>query len=101
MAQECANLYSDIDTKKCSFSNKVCSSVDITTCLELYNSHDADENICKAAKTSSSNLACEYSNSPIGCVEVNKKSEQSNPNINNAKEKYLNKILFVFGFFLF
>ena len=101
MAQECANLYSDIDTKKCSFSNKVCSSVDITTCLELYNSHDADENICKAAKTSSSNLACEYSDSPIGCIEVNKKSEQSSPNINNAKEKYLNKILFVFGFFLF
>ena len=85
------------DTKKCSLSNKVCSLVDKTTCLELYNSVNANEEICKAATTSSTNLVCEYGNSNgiRGCFEVNKRNEQSNTdNNNNAKEKYLNKILF-------
>ena len=84
------------DTKKCSLSNKVCSLVDKTTCLELYNSVNANEEICKAATTSSTNLACEYGNSNgiRGCFEVNKRNEQSNTDNNNAKEKYLNKILF-------
>ena len=100
LAQECSSLYTDADTKKCSFSNKVCSSVDRTTCLELFNSNDADENICKTATTSSANLVCEYTNDPKGCIEANKKSEPNSPNNNNAKEKYLNKILFAFVFIL-
>ena len=60
LAKECFDLASDVNTKKCSLSNKVCASVD-KTCLELYSASDAEESICKAAKTSSRNLACELS----------------------------------------
>ena len=68
LAKECFDYASVVKTKKCSLSNKVCASVDKTTCFELYNANDADESICKAAKTSSKNLACELSTSLLGDV---------------------------------
>ena len=81
LAKECSDLSSSlpIDTKKCSFSDKTCKTVDKTSCSELSLSIDATEENCKIATTSSSNLKCVYKS---GCKEVNSFEET-----NNEKDK--------------
>ena len=81
LAKQCSDLSSSlpIDTKKCSFSDKTCKTVDKTSCSELSLSIDATEENCKIATTSSSNLKCVYKS---GCKEVNSFEET-----NNEKDK--------------
>ena len=117
------------DTTQCTFSNNVCKT-ELKSCFGLYYSGDANEEICKNAKTSTPNAKCvflqenEYTKR---CLEVNnveaqikydekedaeetdsiektdKKEEAEkngdddggNDNSNNAKEKYLNKMLLI------
>ena len=70
LAKECSDLSSSlpIDTKKCSFLDKTCKTVDKTSCLELSESLHATEENCKTATTSSLNLKCTYKS---GCKQVN------------------------------
>ena len=81
LAKQCSDLSSSlpIDTKKCSFSDKTCKTVDKTSCSELSLSIDATEENCKTATTSSSNLKCVYKS---GCKEINSFEET-----NNEKDK--------------
>ena len=86
LAKECSDLTSSlpIDTKKCSFSDKTCKTVDKTSCLELSVSIDATEENCKTATTSSSNLKCVYKS---GCKEINTfEKTDNNDKDNNSSD---------------
>ena len=117
------------DTTQCTFSNNICKT-ELKSCFGLYYSGDANEEICKNAKTSNPNVKCVFQQEnkyTKRCLEVNnveaqikyaekedveetdsiektdKKEEaekngdndDGNDNSNNAREKYLNKILLI------
>lgn len=122
LAKQCSDLSSSlpIDTKKCSFSDNSCKTVDITSCSELTFTRYVTEENCKTATTSSSNLKCIYKD---GCKVVNiyentdstdennntsdntknenKSDNKGSENENNgnkgnsSQEKYLNKLLLI------
>ena len=85
IAKECSDLTSSlpIDTKKCSFSDKTCKTVDITSCLELSFSRYVTEEKCKNATTSSSKVKCIYKS---GCKEVNNFEETNNVDKDNTSD---------------
>jgi hypothetical protein len=85
IAKECSDLTSSlpIDTKKCSFSDKTCKTVDITSCLELIFSRYVTEEKCKNATTSSSKVKCIYKS---GCKEVNNFEETNNVDKDNTSD---------------
>ena len=112
MLKNVLNLTSSlpIDTKKCSFSDNICKTID-KSCVELEYSIDATEETCKTATTSSPNIKCIYKNR---CIQANifdktddnddtsdnKKSdkaidddESEDNDVNYSKQNYLNKLL--------
>ena len=62
LAKECSDLSSSLpnDTKKCNFSDNVCTTIDKTSCAELGFSINSTEEICKNAITTSPKIKCGY-----------------------------------------
>ena len=88
LAKECSDLSSSLPiyTKKCSFSNNACTTIDKTSCAELSLSLDATEENCKTATTTSPNIKCVYK--PGQCKEENlfyKDSDNKEDNESNSK----------------
>ena len=72
------NKYTDVT--QCSFSDKVCKT-EMKSCFGLHHSSYATEENCKNAKTSSTNLKCDYlpkDENHRKCIEVNNKDAQLN-----------------------
>lgn len=80
IASFCYNSILSNDTKRCSYSNGACSLIDKPTCLELYKSLNATEEICKKAKTSSDYKICSLKSDKSGCDEF------SNPLVSSNQE---------------
>ena len=95
---ECSRITPIDQTKKCSFFNNACSSVD-KTCLELNRLSNPTSETCGKAATSSSDKMCVVNDSNNGCKEVDRPKNQDTET--NSEEKSfggkinLNVIIFI------
>ena len=139
ISDKCVNLESYIsesifdhnDNTQCTFSDNVCKT-ELKSCLGLYETRDANEEVCKNANTSSNNVKCIFKGNSdyfSQCLEINDKEAQlkyvekeetekaetdgntdaktetdKNKDVDddgekdysdNAREKYVNKILLI------
>lgn len=95
LAKQCFDLSSSlpIDTKKCSFKDNICKTVDKKTCAELSQILVATEEDCKTATTSSPNIKCIFKSRT--CEEVsnhentgnNDKDKDDNSSDNKSSDK--------------
>lgn len=95
---QCTELQLTDQTKKCTFSNNVCSTVP-KTCIDLNNFSGATDEICEAAQTSSSDKICKLNYNKNGCKEVNK--PKSSKKKDNGGKLSFNKIILILLCFIF
>ena len=103
IANLCYNNILPLDTKRCSYSNKTCSLIDKSTCLELFDSKNATKDNCSKAKTSSDYRICSLKSYGSGCDEysnpVVKPASNSESESGGKKNDGKNLDLFVFILF--
>lgn len=66
-------LFDHNDNTQCTFSDNVCKA-ELKSCFGLYETRDANEEVCKNAKTSSNNVKCVFkviSQYSSQCLEIN------------------------------
>lgn len=98
IADQCYNNILSSDIQRCSYSNNFCSLTVKPTCLELFNSETATEEICNKAKTSSDKKICSLKSDNSGCDEFNNPTSTSTPTSQGGN---VGKYLDIFAFSLF